>query len=171
MWALVKSGKNIGFRAAWSHIKSNYGAQLPGILLMVYVFVVIPCHTAIVERGFNLHCIIKNRLRNSLMICTLDSLIHTQFNIICKHMFLPLQPVPPLPRRSTCKGYRQYPWKNWHKMAEFFGKEKTELFFRLTFLPVSMAAPGARFAFLRQAQKEKNVRLLLSYVFSLNFFF
>ena len=42
---------------------------------MVYVFVVIPCHTAIVERGFSLHCIIKNRLRNSLMICTLDSLM------------------------------------------------------------------------------------------------
>ena len=34
-----------------------------------------------------------------------------------------------------------------------------------------MAAPGARFSFLRQAQKEKNVRLLLSYVFPHTFFF
>ena len=42
--------------------------------------------------------------------------------------------VPPLPRRSTYKGYRQYPWKNWQKIAECFGKKKTELFFRLTFL-------------------------------------
>ena len=75
MWALVKSEKNIGFRAAWSHIKSNYRAQLPRILLMVYVFLVIPCHTAIVERGFSLHRIIKNRLRNSMIICTLDSLM------------------------------------------------------------------------------------------------
>ena len=75
MWALVKSEKNIGFRAAWAHIKSNYGAQLPRILLMVYVFLVIPCHTAIVERGFSLHRIIKNRLRNSMIICTLDSLM------------------------------------------------------------------------------------------------
>ena len=42
---------------------------------MVYVFLVIPCHTAIVERGFSLHRIIKNRLRNSMIICTLDSLM------------------------------------------------------------------------------------------------
>ena len=41
---------------------------------MVYVFLVIPCHTAIVEQ-FSLHRIIKNRLRNSMIICTLDSLM------------------------------------------------------------------------------------------------
>ena len=77
--------------------------------------------------------------------------------ITCKHMFLPLQPVPPLPRRSTYKGYRQYPWKNWP-------------FFRLQFLPVSMAAPGARFAFLRQAQKEKGKTFKVTF-FPLNIFF
>ena len=42
---------------------------------MVFVFLVIPRHTAIVERGFSLHRNIKNRLRNSLMVCTLDSLM------------------------------------------------------------------------------------------------
>ena len=38
MWALVKSEKKYWFSSCMGHIKSNYGAQLLCILLMVYVF-------------------------------------------------------------------------------------------------------------------------------------
>ena len=64
--------------------------------------------------------------------------------------------VPPLPRRSIYKGYHQNPWK----LAEFFGKKKMEPFFDLRFC----RARGQIYVF-KAGPKEKNVRLLLSYLF------
>jgi hypothetical protein len=46
---------------------------VPNILLLMNVYCVIDMHTAKVERGFSLHRILKNRLRNRLMILMVDS--------------------------------------------------------------------------------------------------
>ena len=55
---------------------SDYGFTLfPNVMKLVQVMFVVPVQTAVVERGFSFHKIIKNRLRNSLKILTVDSLL------------------------------------------------------------------------------------------------
>ena len=43
--------------------------------MIANIMFIIPVQTAVVERGFSLHRIVKNRLTNSLKIMTLDSLL------------------------------------------------------------------------------------------------
>ena len=70
MWALIKSEKKYWFSSCMGpHQEQLWCATTSHPPNGV------PCHTAIVERGFSLHRVIKNRLRNSLMVCVLDSLM------------------------------------------------------------------------------------------------
>jgi len=75
MFKLVRENKIISMRAAWCHIKQFHADELPHILMIVYVLMVLPVQTAVVERGFSLHRIIKNRLRSRLLISKMDSLM------------------------------------------------------------------------------------------------
>ena len=49
--------------------------MFPKMIILVNIMFLIPVQTAIVERGFSVHRIIKNRLTNRLQIITLDSLL------------------------------------------------------------------------------------------------
>ena len=75
MFGLVRGNNRISVRQAWVHIKQNYELQVPNLILFVYVLLVLPAHTAVVERGFILHKIIKNRFRSRLQVSFLDSVM------------------------------------------------------------------------------------------------
>ena len=62
-------------QVAWRRLSSDYGHQIADILVFIYVYFTIPLQTAVVERGFSVHRIIKTRLRNSLRVMTIDSLL------------------------------------------------------------------------------------------------
>ena len=75
LFGLVRGNNRISMRQAWVHIKQNYELQVPNLILFVYVLLVLPAHTAVVERGFILHKIIKNRFRSRLQVSFLDSVM------------------------------------------------------------------------------------------------
>jgi len=50
----------------------------PNLFLLVQIMFLIPVQTAVVERGFSLHKIIKSKLRNRLQIMTIDSLLRVK---------------------------------------------------------------------------------------------
>lgn len=47
----------------------------PNLFKLVLIMFLIPVQTAVVERGFSLHKLIKSKLRNRLQISTVDSLL------------------------------------------------------------------------------------------------
>ena len=55
--------------------RHNAIAVFPNVNKLVHVMFLIPVQTAIVEQGFSLHRILKNRLSNRLKVMTLDSLL------------------------------------------------------------------------------------------------
>ena len=61
-------------------------AQLnfPNLFQLVLTMFLIPVQTAVVERGFSLHKIIKNKLRNRLEIVTVDSLMRVK--LLCNDL-------------------------------------------------------------------------------------
>jgi hypothetical protein len=59
----------------WGLLRESEGLLFPWIITLVNVMFLIPVQTADVERGFSVHCILKNRLSNRLKIHTLDSLL------------------------------------------------------------------------------------------------
>lgn len=48
------------------------------MFLLVAIGLVIPSNTACVERGFSLHCISKNKLRNALKIAQVDAMLRVK---------------------------------------------------------------------------------------------
>ena len=63
-------------QVAWQRLSSDYGHQIADILIFIYVYFTIPLQTAVVERGFGVHRIIKTRLRISQgSVQTIDSLL------------------------------------------------------------------------------------------------
>lgn len=60
---------------AWIIADEGYCKQFPAIIRLAVIGMVIPVQTAVVERGFSYHRVIKTRLRNSLRLATIDSLL------------------------------------------------------------------------------------------------
>ena len=58
--------------------------NFPNLFLLVQIMFLIPVQTAIVERGFSLHKIIKSKLRNRLQIVTIDSLMRVK--LLCNDL-------------------------------------------------------------------------------------
>jgi len=76
MWDKVNLYKVTDTLHAWRLIKSDARRLLfPKLLVLVDIMFVVPVQTAVVERGFSMHRIIKNRLSNRMSIMTLDSLL------------------------------------------------------------------------------------------------
>ena len=62
--------------AVWAEFREEgRDRTLPNMFTMVSVGLVVPLNTACVERGFSHHGIIKNKLRNSLKVLQMDSLL------------------------------------------------------------------------------------------------
>jgi len=60
----------------WGLLRDSSESLLfPKVLMMANIMFIIPVQTAVVERGFSFHRILKNRLTNRLKIMTLDSLL------------------------------------------------------------------------------------------------
>jgi len=52
--------------------------MFPNLFMLVQIMFLIPVQTAVVERGFSLHKIIKSNLRNALKIIPMDSLLRVK---------------------------------------------------------------------------------------------
>jgi hypothetical protein len=78
MHHLVNALNYAGTSSIWRKLSDNGFSLFPNIMKLVQVMFVIPVQTAVVERGFSLHKIIKNRLRNRLQILTVDSLLRVK---------------------------------------------------------------------------------------------
>ena len=69
--------------AVWAEFREEgRDRTLPNMFTMVSVGLVVPLNTACVERGFSHHGIIKNKLRNSLKVLQMDSLLRVK--LLCK---------------------------------------------------------------------------------------
>ena len=63
----------------WRKLYSEEAHLLfPNLFMLVQIMFLIPVQTAVVERGFSLHKIIKSKLRNALKIITMDSLLRVK---------------------------------------------------------------------------------------------
>jgi hypothetical protein len=62
----------------WTWIIANYAHLIPHIVKLVCAYFVFVVHTAEVERGFNIHRLIKTRLRSRLGVVTVDSLMRVK---------------------------------------------------------------------------------------------
>jgi hypothetical protein len=71
--------RNITVQLAWMHVISEHAYMVPDLITMFHVMMVIVSATAVVERGFSMHKIIKSKLRNCLKIVTMDSLLRLKF--------------------------------------------------------------------------------------------
>ena len=76
MWQKVNELKITDALLVWGLLRNSTESLLfPKLLMIANIMFIIPVQTAVVERGFSLHRIVKNRLTNSLKIMTLDSLL------------------------------------------------------------------------------------------------
>lgn len=76
MWQKVNELKITDATHMWGLLRNSTERLLfPKVLMIANIMFIIPVQTAVVERGFSLHRIVKNRLTNSLKIMTLDSLL------------------------------------------------------------------------------------------------
>lgn len=74
----------ITVQLAWLHIVKEHSYMIPDLITLFHVMMVIVSSTAVVERGFSMHKVIKNKLRNRLKIVTMDSLLRVKFLGPCK---------------------------------------------------------------------------------------
>ena len=70
----------ITMQNAWWWIKISDGHIIPDILHLIYIYILIPLQTAVVERGFSVHRRIKTRLSSCLQVVTVDSLLRVKLN-------------------------------------------------------------------------------------------
>lgn len=66
-------------RLAWVKIRNDHPGRVDNMLRIAGVMFVVMSNTAVVERGFSLHRVYKNRLTNSLKVATLDGLLRIKF--------------------------------------------------------------------------------------------
>jgi hypothetical protein len=59
---------------AWSAWLKEWGSLYPELSRLVRLYIILPAHTAEVERGFSVQNVIKTRLRSSLKVQNLDVL-------------------------------------------------------------------------------------------------
>lgn len=74
-----KESKGVTMSSVWSDICYDHALVFPHLIKLVHVSFCIPVETACVERGFSLHRVTKDRLRNRLMIATVDALLRVKF--------------------------------------------------------------------------------------------
>eukprot|EP00967_Tisochrysis_lutea_P111977 scaffold176444_cov15-Tisochrysis_lutea.AAC.1 len=71
MHEVVNQSKVLDPVHVWTLLRRQPEAVLfPSMILLVNVMLLIPVQTAIVERGFSLHRIVKNRLSNRMKVLT-----------------------------------------------------------------------------------------------------
>ena len=83
LWQRAKDCRSLDMVAVWAEFREQgRDRTLPNMFTMVSVGLVVPLNTACVERGFSHHGIIKNKLRNSLKVLQMDSLLRVK--LLCK---------------------------------------------------------------------------------------
>ena len=79
LWQRAKDSRSLDMVAVWAEFREEgRDRTLPNMFTMVSVGLVVPLNTACVERGFSHHGIIKNKLRNSLKVLQMDSLLRVK---------------------------------------------------------------------------------------------
>jgi hypothetical protein len=69
----------ISVQLAWMHVINDHAYMVPDLITLFHVMMVIVSATAVVERGFSMHKIIKSKLRSRLKVVTMDSLLRVKF--------------------------------------------------------------------------------------------
>lgn len=85
MHGFVQERPTANMSSAWLHLSSVHGSVIPHILPFVHVAFVVAVQSAVVERGFSQHSIIKDSLSNSLRLVTIDSLM--RLRMLCPEDF------------------------------------------------------------------------------------
>ena len=79
LWQRAKDFRSLDMVAVWAEFREEgRDRTLPNMFTMVSVGLVVPLNTVCVERGFSHHGIIKNKLRNSLKVLQMDSLLRVK---------------------------------------------------------------------------------------------
>lgn len=101
VWSIVDSNRNAPTINVFYRVFFNDAKHLknfPNMRQLILVMLMIPVQTACVERGFSLHRVIKNRLRNRLKVATIDSLLRV--------FFLAPRPLKSFPFEKAVCGFR-----------------------------------------------------------------
>ena len=78
LWREANALKGASFEVIWKRVAPGLMAVAPLLLRLLYVCVVIICHTASVERGFSLHQQIKSVKASRLRVLTVDALMRVK---------------------------------------------------------------------------------------------
>lgn len=80
MFAFLKTRPTAAMTGAWLHLHTQHASVLPNILPLAFASFSVAVQTAVVERGFSQHGIIKDALSNSLHLVTVDSLMRLRMH-------------------------------------------------------------------------------------------
>ncbi|KAJ9504500.1 hypothetical protein QJQ45_030423 [Haematococcus lacustris] len=87
MWRVVQANRSVILQSAWVQLMEVGYVHFPLMMQLAQVMLLVPLQTAVVERGFSIHRIIKHRLTNRLKLAIVDS--HMRIRLIgpSKHSY------------------------------------------------------------------------------------
>ncbi|KAJ9530154.1 hypothetical protein QJQ45_023442 [Haematococcus lacustris] len=87
MWRVVQANRSVTLQSAWVQLMEVGYVHFPLMMQLAQVMLLVPLQTAVVERGFSIHRIIKHRLTNRLKLATVDSLMRIRLIGPSKHSY------------------------------------------------------------------------------------
>ncbi|KAJ9534319.1 hypothetical protein QJQ45_007011 [Haematococcus lacustris] len=87
MWRVVQANRSVTLQSAWVQLMELGYVHFPLMMQLAQIMLLVPLQTAVVERGFSIHRIIKHRLTNRLKLATVDSLMRIRLIGPSKHSY------------------------------------------------------------------------------------
>ncbi|KAJ9516339.1 hypothetical protein QJQ45_001026 [Haematococcus lacustris] len=87
MWRVVQANRSVTLQSAWVQLMELGYVHFPLMMQLAQIMLLVPLQTAVVERGFSIHRIIKHRLTNRLKLATVDSLMRIRLIGPSKHTY------------------------------------------------------------------------------------